>query len=58
VWRIAELVCLIVMARYAIAALIALCRGFFHLIIEHLQRQPQIRTQTPHGPPPDDYRTI
>ena len=57
-WRVAELVCLIVMARYAVAALIGLCRGFFHLIREHLQRQPQIRTQTPHGPPPDDWETI
>jgi hypothetical protein len=57
-WRVAELLCLIVMARYAVAALIGLCRGVFHLIREHLQRQPQIRTQTPHGPPPDDWETI
>ena len=57
-WRVMELVCLIVMARYAVGALIGLCRGFFHLIREHLQRQPQVRTQTPHGPPPNDWETI
>ena len=57
-WRIAELACLIVMARYAVAVLIGLCRGFFHLIRENLQRQPQISTQTPHGPPPNDLETI
>lgn len=56
-WRGAELLCLIVMARYAVAALIGLCRGLFHLIREHLQHQP-IRPQTPHGPSPNDWETI
>ena len=49
---------LIVMARYAVGALIGLCRGIFHLIREHLQRRPQIQTQNPHGPPPNDWETI
>jgi hypothetical protein len=56
-FRIAELLSLIVMVRYAVGVMIALCRAVFHLIGEHLQR-PQVHTQTPHGPPPDDWETI
>ena len=57
-WRVMELICLIVMARYAAGAVIGICRGLFHLVREQLQRPPEIRAQTPHGPPPDDWETI